>query len=121
MRILVCAFILIIVLAPLVLTHFSEPIGPAASPQIAFAYPGSFLWNSSPEETVTPLTILLATTPVAGSEIPGSLFPTPTTFPRNPAALDSGDVYTSVLFGGIASIILFCLIAGILRLRWKQK
>jgi hypothetical protein len=59
------------------------------------------------------LTPLLTITPTA------TPFPTPTAFPHNPAALAPTDVSASILYGGMAALLIFVIVGIYLWLRRK--
>jgi hypothetical protein len=82
--------------------------------------------NYTPIETPTPTpivptAILATTTPTSLPTITmtPSPFPTPTRMPNNPATLTPSNVYTSIIFGGLAVILAFSLIGLYLGLRRK--
>jgi hypothetical protein len=93
--------------------------------------PGLRVRNYTPIETHTPTAIvptaILPTataptatpTPLPTITMTPSPFPTPTMMPNNPATLAPTDVYTSILYGGLAVILVFILFGFYLWLRRK--
>jgi hypothetical protein len=83
--------------------------------------------NYTPVETPTPMTPTPTATPSPPPEptlIPtitqtATLFPTPTALPTNPATLVPTDVSSSILFGGLATILTFVIVGIFLWLRRK--
>lgn len=75
--------------------------------------------NYTPAETPTPIARAPEATPLPTITPTTPPFPTPTTLPRNTATLASTDVSVSVLYGGLAVILIFIIVSIYLWLRRK--
>ena len=75
--------------------------------------------NYTPVETPTPMAIAPKATPLATFTPTATPLPTPTALPRNPAVLAPTDVSASIIYGGLAAILIFVVISIYLWLRRK--
>ena len=75
--------------------------------------------NYTPVETPTPMAIAPKATPLATFTPTATPLPTPTALPRNPAVLAPTDVSASIIYGGLAAILIFVIISIYLWLRRK--
>lgn len=74
--------------------------------------------NYTPVETSTPAPAAAAdATPLPTVAPTATLYPTPTQLPSNPAEITSSEVWTSLLYGGLAVIVLIAFVWIYLRLR----
>lgn len=74
--------------------------------------------NYTPVETATPAPVAAAdVTPLPTVAPTATLYPTPTPLPSNPAEITSSEVWTSLLYGGLAVLGLIALVWIYLRLR----
>jgi len=75
--------------------------------------------NYTPVETPTPMAIAPKATPLATFTPTATPLPTPTALPRNPAVLAPTDISASIIYGGLAAILIFVVISIYLWLRRK--
>ena len=75
--------------------------------------------NYTPVETPTPAPTALQATLVLTATPMATPFPTPTALPRNPAALTPADISTSIVWGGLAAVLLLLVLGVYLWLRRK--
>ena len=75
--------------------------------------------NYTPVETPTAMVMTPESTALPTFVPTATPLPRPTALPRNPAALAPADVSASILFGGLAAILVLILIGIYLRLRRK--
>jgi hypothetical protein len=76
--------------------------------------------NYTPVETPTPTIPAPEATPLPTITPTATPFPTPTALPRNPATLAPMDVSASILYGGLAAILIFVIIGIYLWLQRKS-
>jgi hypothetical protein len=84
-----------------------------------FLVPELRVRNYTPVETPTPLPLAPEATPLPIITSTMTPFPTPTALARNPATLVPMDVSSSILYGGLAAILMFIIIGLYLWLRRK--
>ncbi len=77
--------------------------------------------NYSPIETPTPLPTEPQPTLTPTITLTPTLWPTPTPLDPNPAVVSTGELSISILYGGLAAVLIFIILGSYLWLRWRRK